>query len=82
MVGSAIEGSAYNRACKIGLVYHGWFCRAIEGSGYNRACKIIALQPGKEEELSSSKVQLGKGQLNIGVQIRLSTKMCKSSTVI
>ena len=26
----------------------------------NRVCKIIALLPGKEEELSSSNVQLGK----------------------
>ena len=31
-----------------------------EGSVYNMACRIIALQPGKEEELLSSNVQLGK----------------------
>ena len=39
------------------------FVGQSDGSVYNRACKIIALQPGKKEEPSSSNAQLGKRQL-------------------
>ena len=54
------------------------FAGQLEGSVYskNRACKIyIALQPGKEEELSSSNVHLGKLWLRYGTT-KLRTNHC------
>ena len=44
----------------LGLVIMIGFAGQSEGSVYNRAGKLIALQPGKKEEPSSSNAQLGK----------------------